>query len=45
MGEWFALDDLAHDCAADGRYSFFFAGVPLNLPGGVGSPANSIAIK
>jgi hypothetical protein len=45
MGEWFALDRLALDCADDGRYTCFFAGVPLNLPGGVGSPANSIAIK
>jgi kynurenine formamidase len=45
MGEWFALDRLALDCAEDGRYTCFFAGLPLNLPGGVGSPANSIAIK
>ena len=45
LGEWFDLESLASDCAADGRYSCFFTGVPLNLPGGVGSPANSIAIK
>jgi kynurenine formamidase len=44
LGEWFDLDSLAAECAAQGRYSCFFAGVPLNLPGGVGSPANSIAI-
>jgi Putative cyclase len=44
LGEWFDLDGLASDCAATGRYSCFFAGVPLNLPGGVGSPANSIAV-
>ncbi len=45
LGELFDLDALAADCRADGRYSCFFVGVPLNLPGGVGSPANSIAIK
>jgi kynurenine formamidase len=44
LGEWFDLDSLAAECAAQNRYSCFFAGVPLNLPGGVGSPANSIAI-
>jgi kynurenine formamidase len=44
IGEWFDLDSLAEEGAATGRYSCFFAGVPLNLPGGVGSPANSIAI-
>ncbi len=45
LGELFDFDALAHDCRADGRYSCFFIGVPLNLPGGVGSPANSVAIK
>jgi kynurenine formamidase len=45
IGELFALDALAEDCARDGRYSFFFGAVPLNLPGGVGSPANAFAIK
>jgi kynurenine formamidase len=45
LGEWFDLETLARDCASDGRYSCFFVGVPLHLPGGVGSPANSVAIK
>jgi kynurenine formamidase len=45
LGELFDLDALAADCAADHRYTSFFAGVPLNLPGGVGSPANAIACK
>ena len=45
LGELFRLDALAADCAADHRYTSFFAGVPLNLPGGVGSPANAIACK
>jgi kynurenine formamidase len=45
MGEMFALEDLARDCADDGVYEFFFSAKPLNLLGGVGSPANALAIK
>lgn len=45
LGELFVLDSLADDCAADGVYECMVAGIPLNLPGGVGSPANAIAIK
>jgi kynurenine formamidase len=45
MGEMFKLDELAEDCAADGVYEFFFSSKPLNLLGGVGSPANALAIK
>jgi kynurenine formamidase len=45
MGEMFALEELARDCAEDGVYEFFFSAKPLNLLGGVGSPANAMAIK
>jgi len=45
IGELFALDELAADCAQDGIYEFLFISVPLNLPGGVASPANALAIK
>ncbi len=45
IGELFVLDALAEDCAADGIYECMLVGVPLNLPRGVGSPANAIAIK
>jgi len=45
LGEIFALDALAADCAEDGRYDFFFAAPPLPLVGGVGSPINPLAIK
>ena len=37
--------DLAADCAADGRYEFMFTSAPLNLPSGVASPPNALAIK
>jgi len=45
LGEMWALDSLADDCAADGRYECFFTSAPLNLPAGVASPPNALAIK
>lgn len=45
LGELFRLDDLAKDCADDGRYEFAFISKPLALRGGVGSTANALAIK
>jgi kynurenine formamidase len=45
IGEMWNLEALAEDCAADGRYDFFLTSAPLNIPGGVGSPPNALAIK
>ena len=45
LGEMWWLDDLARDCRADGRWDFMLVSVPLHVPGGVGSPANAIAIR
>jgi kynurenine formamidase len=45
VGELWKLDELAADCAEDGVYEFLLTAKPLNMPGGVGSPANAIAIK
>jgi len=45
LGELFFLDDLAADCAADGRYEFMFTSAPLQLPRGVASPPNALALK
>jgi kynurenine formamidase len=45
LGELWRLDALARACAADGVYEFFLTAKPLNLVGGVGSPANAMAIK
>lgn len=45
IGEYFDLEELALDCAADGVYEFMLVSSPLNLPGGVGSPPNAYAIK
>jgi kynurenine formamidase len=45
IGELWWLEDLAADCAEDGVYEALFMADPLHLTGGVGSPANAIAIK
>jgi kynurenine formamidase len=45
LGELWWLDDLARDCAADGVYESFLVSAPMNAPGGIGSPANAVAIK
>jgi kynurenine formamidase len=45
LGELWWLGDLAADCAADGVYEMFAVSAPLNAPGGIGSPANAVAIK
>jgi hypothetical protein len=45
LGELFDLDAIAADCRSDGRYDCLFIGVPLNLPGGIGSPGNAVAVK
>lgn len=44
IGELFDLDHLADACRETGSWEFLFTSVPLNLPGGAASPANTIAI-
>ena len=39
------LDDLAADCEADGRWTFFFGAAPLKIVGGTGALVNPLAIK
>jgi len=45
IGELWDLEALASDCAGDGVYEFMLTSAPLNIPGGVGSPPNALAIK
>jgi kynurenine formamidase len=45
LGEIFFLDDLARDCAADGRYAFLLVAPPLPVTNAVGTPINPYAIK
>jgi kynurenine formamidase len=44
VGELWDLEELSEACRTYGRYSFFITSAPLNLPSGVGSPANAYAI-
>lgn len=45
IGELWDLDGLATDCAEDGVYEFLLTSAPLNVPGGVSSPPNALALK
>ncbi|GIW42503.1 MAG: cyclase [Candidatus Binatia bacterium] len=45
LGEMFDLEELARDCATDGRYECFFSAPALKVVGGVGSPLNPVALK
>ena len=45
LGEIFFLEELAEDCAADGRYAFLLVAPPLPVTGGVGTPINPYALK
>jgi kynurenine formamidase len=45
QGQNWNLEQLADDCAADGRYSFFLDASPLPVTGAVGSPVNPIVVK
>lgn len=45
MGEMFMLDELADDCAEDGRYEFFFTAPPICITNGTGSPLNPQVVK
>lgn len=44
IGEMFDLEALARKCKELGRWSFFLTSMPLNMPGGVSSPPNAMAI-
>jgi kynurenine formamidase len=45
LGELFDLSALAMDCVDDGRYECLFVSAPLNVPHGVATPPNALAIK
>jgi kynurenine formamidase len=44
LGELFDLEELASACQERGSHAFLFTAAPLNLSGGVGSPANAVAV-
>ncbi|KAL3448372.1 hypothetical protein BJX65DRAFT_307232 [Aspergillus insuetus] len=43
IGELFDLEELARVCKYLGRYTFFLASEPMNVPGAVASPPNALA--
>lgn len=43
LGELFTLDGLAEHCAEINRWHGMLVSAPLNIPAGVGSPANAVA--
>ena len=45
LGEIFYLEELAADCAADGRYEFLLVAPPLPVTNAVGTPINPYAMK
>ncbi len=45
IGELWDLDELAADCATDGRFDFLLAAAPIPFTGAVGAPVNPIAVK
>jgi kynurenine formamidase len=45
LGEIFFLEELAADCAADGRYAFLLVAPPLPVARAVGTPINPYAMK
>jgi kynurenine formamidase len=44
LGEMWWLHDLARDCAEHGVYEMLLTSAPLNVPGGIGSPPNALAL-
>lgn len=44
IGELFDLEELSRTCEKLGRWSFFLTSEPVNVPGGVASPPNALAI-
>lgn len=45
VGELWRLDALVADCRDDGRYTSFVTSAPCPISGGIGSPANALAVK
>ncbi|GKZ21907.1 hypothetical protein AbraIFM66951_007323 [Aspergillus brasiliensis] len=44
IGEVWNLEDLASECKRLQRWTFFLVSQPLDIPGGVASPANAVAV-
>ena len=45
QGQNWVLDELAEDCASDGRYAFLLDASPLPFTNAVGAPVNPVVVK
>lgn len=45
LGEILDFEELAEDCAADGRFASFMAAPPITFRRALGSPINPLAVK
>lgn len=45
VGELFDFEGLAQRCSDEERWTFLFLSVPLNVRGGIGSPANAVVVR
>ena len=45
QGQNWNLEELAADCAADGRYTFLLSATPEPVTGGTGAPVVPVAVK
>ncbi|CUU57945.1 Kynurenine formamidase [Parafrankia irregularis] len=45
QGQNFDLEELAADCASDGRYDFLLEATPQPFSAGLGAPVNPVAVK
>jgi kynurenine formamidase len=45
QGQNFDLEELAEDCADDGRYTFLLEATPEPIVGATGAPVTPVAIK
>lgn len=44
IGELWDLEELSRTCTELGRWTFLLTSTPINVPGGVGSPPNALAM-
>jgi hypothetical protein len=44
IGELWDLEELSGECELQKRWSFFLTRAPLNVPAGIASPPNALAV-
>lgn len=44
IGELWDLKALSEQCEKSKKWTFLLTSIPLNVPGGIGSPPNALAV-